>query len=270
MFRAADTPMTKDHNSRSGNDTFEQAWRNRFEEFASLRDDDAGIAGWSSAGLDARMRRFAELWHSGRPGMRWLDAGCGAGTYTRYLMARDIDVTGIDYSLPAIRKAKMRSPPEIGYAVADVRHLPFRAETFDGVLCFGVIQALGESETALRELGLLTRPGGEVWVDALNRAFVINAARVLARKLRRRPAHLRYESPRKLKRILIAQGFCDVAVFWMPIAPSRWPRLQRFVETPLLRRMLRFVPLFGPLISHSFIVRCTKPIRSSAAAGAPA
>jgi ubiquinone/menaquinone biosynthesis C-methylase UbiE len=260
--------MTKDTN-RSGNDTFEQAWRSRFEEFASLRDDDAGIAGWSSAGPDARMRRFAELWHSGRPGMRWLDAGCGAGTYTPYLMARDIDVMGIDYSLPATRKAKMRSPPEIGCAVADVRHLPFSAETFDGVLCFGVIQALGESETALRELCLLTRPGGEVWVDALNRAFVINAARVLARKLRRRPAHLRYESPRKLKRILIAQGFCDVAVFWMPIAPSRWPRMQRFVETPLLRRMLRFVPLFGPLISYSFIVRWTKPIRSLATAGAP-
>ena len=48
-------PMTKDHNSRPGNDTFEQAWRSRFEEFASLRDDDAGIAGWSSAGLDARV-----------------------------------------------------------------------------------------------------------------------------------------------------------------------------------------------------------------------
>jgi len=262
--------MTKDPNSRPGSDTFEQGWRSRFEEFASLRDDDAGIAGWSSAGLDARMRRFAELWHPGRPGTRWLDAGCGAGTYARYLMARDIDVTGIDYSLPALRKAKMRSPSEIAYAVADVRHLPFRAETFDGVLCFGVIQALGESETALRELCLLTRPGGELWIDALNRAFVINATRVLTRKLRRRPAHLRYESPRELKRILIAQGFRDVAIFWMPIAPPHWPRLQRFVETPLLRRMLRFVPLFGLLISHSFIVRCTKPIRSSVAAGASA
>jgi len=270
VFKAADTPVTKDRNRRRGNDTFEHAWRNRFEEFASLRDDDAGIAGWSSAGLDARLRRFAELWHPGRPGMRWLDAGCGAGTYTRYLMGRNIDMTGIDYSLPAIRKAKMRSPREIGFAVADVRQLPFRAESFDGVLCFGVIQALGESETALRELCLLMRPGGELWVDALNRAFVINAARVLARKLRRRPTHLRYESPRNLKRILTAQGFRDVAVFWMPMAPPRWPRLQHFVETPVLRRMLQVIPLFGLLISHSFIVRCTKPVGSSAAARAPA
>jgi ubiquinone/menaquinone biosynthesis C-methylase UbiE len=261
--------MTNDDERRVGNDAFETAWRSRFEEFASIRDDDAGIAGWSSAGLDARMRRFVEIWRPGRPGMRWLDAGCGAGTYARHLSERGAVVTGVDYSLPAIRKARTRSPPEIGYAVADVRRLPFRVDAFDGVLCFGVIQALGESETALRELCLLTRPGGELWVDALNRGFVINAVRILARKLRRRPAHLRYESPRALKRILVALGFRDVTIFWMPIAPPRWSWLQRFVECRLLRSMLRVVPLFGPLISHSFIIRGTKPIRPSTAVGTP-
>ena len=261
--------MAKDRDRRAGKDAFETAWRNRFEEFASIRDDDAGIAGWSSAGLDARLRRFTELWRPGQPGMRWLDAGCGAGTYTQHLFERGADVVGVDYSLPAIRKALMRSPPEVGYAVADVRRLPFAADTFDGVLCFGVIQALGESESVLSELCLMTRPGGELWVDALNRAFIINAARALARKLRRRPAHLRYESPRMLKRTLVAQGFRDVTLFWMPIAPPRLPKLQRFVETRFLRWMLQVVPLFGLLISHSFIVRGTNPNRPLADAEAP-
>ncbi len=261
--------MTKEHDRGAGNDQFEKGWRNRFEEFASIRDDDAGIAGWSSAGLDARMRRFADLWRPGRPGMRWLDAGCGAGTYTRHLFSRGVDAAGVDYSLPAIRKAQTRSPPEIGFAVADVRRLPFAAETFDGVICFGVIQALGESETALRELCLLTRAGGELWVDALNRAFVVNAGRSLIRKLKRLPAHLRYESPGALERILADQGFRDVTVFWMPIAPPRLPALQRFVETGFIRWMLRVVPLFGVLISHSFIIRGTKPFRPSAAPSTP-
>ena len=253
--------MTKDDDRRPGNDTFEMAWRRRFEEFASIRDDDAGIAGWSPAGLDARMRRFTELWRAGRPGARWLDAGCGAGTYTRYLFDRGADVKGVDYSLPAIRKARTRSPLGIGYAVADVRRLPFRADTFDGVLCFGVIQALAESESALGELCLLTRPGGELWVDALNPAFVVNAARVLARRLRRRPAHLRYESSRVLRRFLVAQGFRDVTIFWMPIAPRRLPWLQQLLETRILRKMLQAVPLLGAVISHSFIVRGMKPRR---------
>ena len=41
---------------------FEQEWRSRFIEFADLRDDDAGIAGWSTTGLDARFRFFRSLW----------------------------------------------------------------------------------------------------------------------------------------------------------------------------------------------------------------
>ena len=269
IFRVINHPMNNGGENRTGNDTFERAWRNRFEEFASIRDDDAGIAGWSPAGLDARMRRFAELWLPGQSGVRWLDAGCGAGTYTRHLFAHGMDVAGVDYSLPAIQKARTRSPQAIPFAVADVRHLPFRPDTFDGVLCFGVTQALGESESALTELCLLTRPGGELWVDALNGRFVINTARVLARKLRRRPAHLRYESPRKLERILRAHGFRDISLFWMPIAPSRLPRLQRLVETRSLRWMMRIVPLLGMLISHSFIIRGTKRAVDSTAQGTP-
>ena len=253
--------IADDPDDARGNGTFEAAWRTRFEEFASRRDDDAGIAGWSAAGLDARVRRFTGLWRPGPPGKRWLDAGCGAGTYTRHLFGQGMDVVGVDYSLPAIVKARMRSPHGIGYAVADVRRLPFAADSFDGVLCFGVIQALGDSDAALREMSLLTRPGGELWVDALNRAFVVNAGRSLARALRRRPRHLRYESPSKLRRAMAAQGFRDVAIFWMPIAPPRLPWLQRIVETAVVRTMTRVVPLFGLLISHAFIVKGTKAPR---------
>ena len=106
-------------------------------------------------------------------------------------------------------------------------------------------------------------------MDALNRAFVVNAGRSLIRKLKRLPAHLRYESPGALERILADQGFRDVTVFWMPIAPPRLPALQRFVETGFIRWMLRVVPLFGVLISHSFIIRGTKPFRPSAAPSTP-
>jgi hypothetical protein len=33
---------------------FEVTWRSRFAEFADESDDDAGIAGWSCSGLEAR------------------------------------------------------------------------------------------------------------------------------------------------------------------------------------------------------------------------
>ena len=60
---------------------------------------------------------------------------------------------------------------------------------------------------------------------------------------------------------MVAQGFQDVAILWMPIAPPRLPWLQRVVETAAVRAMTRVVPLFGLLISHAFIVRGTKALR---------
>src|SRR6185312_7623388 len=64
---------------------FEHSWRKRFGEFAELSDDDAGIAGWSESGLDARFRRFRRLWGERTISGCWIDAGCGAATYSCYI-----------------------------------------------------------------------------------------------------------------------------------------------------------------------------------------
>ncbi|MCZ7566034.1 MAG: class I SAM-dependent methyltransferase [Burkholderiales bacterium] len=239
--------------------SFEDQWRRRFQAFAEQRDDDAGIAGWSASGLDARLRRFARLLGPQQPAERWLDAGCGAGTYTRLLLEKGLCVTGIDYSVPSLVKARARSPVDVSYAAADVRRLPFRPETFDGVVCFGVMQALADATPALRELGGLVRPGGEIWVDALNRTCVVNAYEILRRRFSGRPQHLRYESAAKLKAELSAAGFVRIVRHWMPIVPARWPKLQRLAETPLVGWALRRVPLLGALSCHGFILHGERP-----------
>jgi SAM-dependent methyltransferase len=234
--------------------SFEDQWRKRFEAFAAQRDDDAGIAGWSASGLDARLRHFASLRAPARPGERWLDAGCGAGTYSRLLLDDGLRVVGADYSVPTLAKARARSPLEMSYVAADARRLPFRARAFDGVICFGVIQALASAGPALRELGALVRPGGQIWVDALNRYCVANAFEILRRKLSGRPRHLRYESPAAIKAELASTGFARIQLHWMPIIPARWPALQRLAETRWVRWALRRVPFLGLLACHSFVV----------------
>ena len=93
---------------------FEEKWRRRFERYAVSSNDDAGIAGWSESGLAARFRQFTRAWrHEHRestPTGQWLDAGCGAGTYTRYLLSQRLNVIAVDYSEPTTRKARTRSP----------------------------------------------------------------------------------------------------------------------------------------------------------------
>jgi SAM-dependent methyltransferase len=238
---------------------FEHDWRKRFERFAKASDDDPGIAGWTASGLGARTRRFACLWQPGSAGELWLDAGCGAGTYARYLGEFGMQVVGVDYSFTTLEKASERVGGAACFVMADVRHLPFTPGSFAGVLCFGVLQALAESEGAISELALQVAPGGALWVDGLNRFCFVHAFDLARRRLRGKPLHLRYESPARIAELLRANGLIDVGVYWMPILPARWRRFQRFLESKLVQKAFALLAPLGSFASHAFIATGRKP-----------
>lgn len=245
---------------RSGSQPdFEKRWRERFEEFATLRDDDAGIAGWSSAGLEARFRNFLRVLQGPAHGQSWLDAGCGAGTYSRHLASLGLNVVGLDYCLPAAAKAKARDTGNCCWAVADVTRLPLRPGGFDGVICFGVIQALARSEPAIRELVAQVKDGGEIWVDALNGMCVANVLQRLSRWVRGKPAHLRYESPHRIKRLMNETGLDAVEIYWIPILPAPLRVFQSVAESVFVCTLLRNVPGLGVLLCHSCMLSGVKP-----------
>jgi SAM-dependent methyltransferase len=240
---------------------FEQGWRARFIDFARSHDDDAGIAGWTPTGLAARLRRFARVWPGDRADALWLDVGCGAGTYARFLGDHGLRVIGLDYSLPALHKARGRGSGRLRWAAADATALPVRPGLADGVLCFGVLQALAHSGPAVRELVQAVRPGGRVWIDALNAWCVPHALERVQRRAAGRPVHLRYESPWRLVRLMRHSGLEQVRYYWLPIAPVRWQRLQPLLESPVATALLRIVPPLGALLSHSVIVTGLRPQR---------
>lgn len=234
--------------------SFEQQWRSRFNNFAASNEDDAGIAGWSPTGLEARVRRFVQVWAGDRAGALWLDAGCGAGTYVRLLRERGLEVMGLDYSPVSVTKARQRSQGVQGWLVGDATALPVRPRSLDGVLCFGVTQALSSSRPAVNELAGSVRPGGQVWVDGLNSWCLPHMAERMLRKLRRRPTHVRYESPYRLRRQLTAAGLERVRIHWLPILPGRWQRFQPLLESGPVQALLAHVPGLGAWFSHSMIV----------------
>lgn len=240
---------------------FEDAWRRRFEEFAAISDDDAGIAGWSPLGLETRMRAFVRVWPGAQAGALWLDAGCGAGTYSRYLARQGLRVVGLDYSpvTTAKAKAKARDTEACMWGVADVTRLPLKRGCFDGVICFGVMQALSQSGPAIAELSGQLRPGGGLWVDALNAYCLANLWVRFSRWLRGKPRHLRYESPRRMKRLMEQAGLVDVRIHWIPILPGRLRVLQSAADSAAIGMLLRHVPGLGALLCHSCLVVGTKP-----------
>src|SRR5207237_423577 len=55
----------------------------------------------------------------------YLDVGCGAGTYTRWLSDQGLQVVGLDYSQPTLKKARQRMSPGIPLCAGDATRLPF-------------------------------------------------------------------------------------------------------------------------------------------------
>ena len=235
---------------------FERKWRQRFERFGQTHSDDAPISGWSPGGLSARFRHFQRSWEA-TPAGNWLDAGCGPGTYTRYLVEKGQRVIGVDYSLPSLKKARDRSPGSIPWVVADVQKLPVPKASFDGVLCFGVLQALAQPDGAMRRTGRHGAPGGWVWIDALNDWCLPSGWQ---RWRDPRPAHpVRYDSPRNLKHLMEQQGLVGVRVDWVPIAPGSRAGLQKFLESTPVRGLLRSIPPLAWGLCHAVVLRGRRP-----------
>jgi len=242
-------------NNDSRRRDFEKRWQSRFAEFATLHDDDAGIAGWSSSGLQTRFRFFTSLWRGAKAGALYIDAGCGAGTYSRWLADAGLRVVGVDYSQAALVKAKQREAVRIAYCAADASRLPFPDGSADGVLCFGVLQAVWDSEPFVLEAARVLKPGGELWMDALNARGLRAIWDLTGRRMRGKPMHLRYESPRKLMMTLRSAGFGNLSRHWLPIMPARLRRIQPACESKAMQSVLDAIPALGALVSHSFVIR---------------
>ena len=191
------------------------------------------------AGSPTRFRQFQRLWRvehgADRATGHWLDAGCGAGTYTRFLVAEGLRVTAVDYSELTTHKARQRSPGDVDWAVADATCLPFASASVDGALCFGVMQALSSPHRALAELRRVLRPGATLWVDALNGRCLPNAAAAAWRRGRGRPQHLRYDAVPEFVDALRSSGFGDVHLHWLPVMPERLRFLQPLAESAAAR-----------------------------------
>src|SRR2546430_10460982 len=104
-------PQPSNPSSEPARTRFEEQWRERFMEFATQREDDAGIAGWSLSGLETRFRFFRRLWPGAAPGSLYLDVGREARTYTRWLTDQRLQRVGLDHSQPTLQNTRSRTSP---------------------------------------------------------------------------------------------------------------------------------------------------------------
>lgn len=97
---------------------------------------------------------------------RVLEAGCGAGRFTELLVDAGAYVHSIDLSV-AVEANHQNIGERPNYVVgqADLRTPPFPAESFDLVVCLGVLQHTPSPEESLRSLWRMVAPGGTLVID---------------------------------------------------------------------------------------------------------
>ncbi len=85
-----------------------------------------------------------------------IDIGCGPGEYINELINRNCRTTGIDLSTQMLgvcrKKFQNREENITGLLCSDVLSLPFRSETFNIVICVGVLQYVISVSEAINEL----------------------------------------------------------------------------------------------------------------------
>jgi SAM-dependent methyltransferase len=95
-----------------------------------------------------------------------LDAGCGNGRYSRFLLRhadRDATVTAFDLSPRMLTRARRRlKSARVSFAVADLTRLPYPAAAFDAAVCGWVLEHLPDPRLGLRELARVLRPDGRL------------------------------------------------------------------------------------------------------------
>lgn len=127
--------------------------------------------------LAAARAEVAGLVRQGLAG-RTLDLGCGFGRHTLALREEGLDAFGLDLSAELLAHAASLDADGLlrgRLARGDVRRLPFRSATFDGVLMlfssFGYFDDAGNAAVAA-QVARLVRAGGVAVLDVMNPARI--------------------------------------------------------------------------------------------------
>lgn len=165
--------------------------------------DDTTPDGWRRYGRDQHLA-LLERW-VGAPRGRWLKTDLFEERSPHRAMVPHLGPAawvGVDLSIEVLRASRGLGPPAL--AVSDVRRLPFRRASFDGILSTSTLdhfEEVASIEVALRELLRLLRPGGAL-VLTLDNPFnpLMAAHKALPERISRRTGLMPFAVGRTLSR----------------------------------------------------------------------
>jgi SAM-dependent methyltransferase len=189
-------------------------------------------------------------WLAPKPGLRWLDVGCGNGAFTEMLVERcaPVSVQGIDPSEGQLAFARRRPVSRVAqFRQGDAMALPFRDDSFDAAVMPLVIFFVPDPAKGVAEMARVVCPGGPVtayaW-DMFGGGFPYEALQVEMRGMGvtvavpPSPGASRIDAMRDMwtgagldavetREITVQRTFADFDDYWTTIlgAPSVGPKL---------------------------------------------
>lgn len=113
-----------------------------------------------------------------------LEAGCGAGRFTEILLDAGAEVLACDLSAAIEANFENCGGSEKYFVCqADILELPVAPQSFDIVLCLGVIQHTVNSEKTIEALANYVKPGGVLIIDHYATGYDAHWPRRIMRKL---------------------------------------------------------------------------------------
>jgi len=176
-------------------------------------------------------------WLAPRPGLRWIDIGCGNGAFTERIVerAQPAEVQGIDPSEAQLAFARTRPAARVAeFRQGDAMALPFPAARFDAATMALVIFFVPDPTKGLAEMACVLAPGGiaaaYAW-DILGGGFPLEPVLAGMREMDLKPVlppsvgAARTEALLELWRgagleevetreIAVTRGFADFEDFW--------------------------------------------------------
>jgi len=196
------------------------------------------------AGYERMMGTWSRLagdifldWLVPRPGLRWIDIGCGNGAFTERIVERSApaEVQGIDPSEAQLAFARTRPAARLAeFQKGDAMALPFPAARFDAATMALVLFFVPDPVKGLAEMARVLAPGGiaaaYAW-DILDGGFPLEPIQAGMREMGLKPvlppsvAASRIEAMRELWRgagleavetreIAVTRTFADFEDFW--------------------------------------------------------
>ncbi|HEY3423779.1 MAG TPA: class I SAM-dependent methyltransferase [Negativicutes bacterium] len=102
--------------------------------------------------------------HAGTKQLRILDIGCGPGIFMEELLRRGHYVVGMDMTEKMVREAydntQKKYSERAACVLGDIEYIPFKNNSFDLILCIGVLSYLQEEDKSAKEIARVIKKNG--------------------------------------------------------------------------------------------------------------